>query len=67
MPALYDLGSAALLLTTLLWLRRRPRRFEGELILVAMAWYGTGRFVEDFFRVDDTVGFGLSGSQLTAR
>jgi hypothetical protein len=31
-----------------------------------MGWYGTGRFIEDFFRIDDTVALGLSGSQLTA-
>lgn len=66
MPALYDLVSAGGLLLLLLWLRKRPRRFDGSLILVAMGWYGTGRFVEDFFRTDDTVALGLSGSQLTA-
>ena len=65
MPALYDLVSASLLLVVLLSLRRKTRP-AGFMILVAAVWYGTGRFIEDFFRVDDTVAFGLSGSQLTA-
>jgi len=64
-PALYDLVSAALLLGVLLWLRRRPR-YAGFLSLVAGAWYGTGRIVEDFFRVDVTHGTGLTGSQWAA-
>jgi phosphatidylglycerol:prolipoprotein diacylglycerol transferase len=66
MPALYDLVSAAMLLGVLLWLRRRVDRPDGQLILVAAAWYGTGRFLEDFLRIDDVVSIGLSGSQLTA-
>jgi phosphatidylglycerol:prolipoprotein diacylglycerol transferase len=65
MPALYDMVNATLLLVVLLVLRRR-RRWDGFLILVAAAWYGLGRFVEDFFRVDEVVALGLSGSQLTA-
>ena len=65
LPALYDLASASALLVVLLLLRRRPRR-EGFLILIAAAWYGAGRFVEDFFRIDDEVALSLSGSQITA-
>ncbi|MBA2283140.1 MAG: prolipoprotein diacylglyceryl transferase [Acidimicrobiia bacterium] len=65
MPALYDMVSASTLLAALLLLRRRSRR-DGFLILAFAAWYGTGRFIEDFFRIDDPVAFGLSGSQLTA-
>jgi phosphatidylglycerol:prolipoprotein diacylglycerol transferase len=65
MPALYDMVNATLLLVVLLVLRPR-RRWDGFFILVAAAWYGLGRFVEDFFRVDDVVALGLSGSQLTA-
>ncbi|MEJ7846350.1 MAG: prolipoprotein diacylglyceryl transferase [Acidimicrobiales bacterium] len=65
LPALYDLISATTLLVALLVLRRRPR-WDGFLFLVFAAWYGTGRFLEDFFRIDDPVAFGLSGSQLTA-
>jgi len=64
-PALYDLFSATLLLFVLLWLRRR-RWYDGFLTLVFGAWYGTGRFLEDFFRVDVTHGTGLTGSQWTA-
>lgn len=64
-PALYDMANAGSLLIALLVLRRRPR-WDGFLILVFAAWYGAGRFLEDFFRIDDTVAVGLSGSQLTA-
>lgn len=62
LPALYDLVSVSALLVFLLWLRRRPRA-EGVLILTFAAWYGTGRIIEDFFRVDVTHGTGLTGSQ----
>jgi phosphatidylglycerol:prolipoprotein diacylglycerol transferase len=64
-PALYDMISAAALLGVLLWLRRRER-YAGFLIAVFGAWYGAGRFVEDFYRIDETHGLGLSGSQITA-
>ncbi|HEY9558411.1 MAG TPA: prolipoprotein diacylglyceryl transferase family protein [Acidimicrobiales bacterium] len=64
-PALYDMANAGSLLVALLVLRRRPR-WDGFLILVFAAWYGAGRFLEDFFRIDDTVALGLSGSQLSA-
>lgn len=64
-PALYDMASAVVLLGVLTVLRRR-RRWDGFLILVFAAGYGTARFVEDFFRIDDPVAFGLSGSQLFA-
>lgn len=62
LPALYDLVSVAALLAVLLVLRRR-QRWDGFLVLVFAAWYGTGRIVEDFFRVDVTHGTGLTGSQ----
>jgi phosphatidylglycerol---prolipoprotein diacylglyceryl transferase len=64
-PALYDLFSVTLLLLVLLRLRRTPR-YDGFLTLVFGAWYGTGRFIEDFFRIDETHGTGLTGSQWTA-
>ncbi|HZQ80109.1 MAG TPA: prolipoprotein diacylglyceryl transferase [Acidimicrobiia bacterium] len=64
-PALYDFFSAILLLLLLLRLRRTPR-YDGFLTLVFGAWYGTGRLIEDFFRVDVTHGTGLTGSQWTA-
>ncbi len=65
MPALYDLISVSVLLGVLLLLRRRSRP-TGFLILVFAIWYGTGRIIEDFFRVDVTHGTGLTGSQWTA-
>ena len=61
-PALYDLFSALVLLGVLLWLRR-TRRSVGSLFLVLVAWYGTGRVIEDFFRIDETHGLGLTASQ----
>lgn len=64
-PALYDLFSAVLLLGFLLWLRRRPR-YDGFLTLVFAVWYGAARVAEDFFRIDETHGTGLTGSQWTA-
>jgi phosphatidylglycerol:prolipoprotein diacylglycerol transferase len=64
-PALYDLFSATLLLVLLLRFRKSPR-YDGFLTLVFGAWYGTGRFIEDFFRIDETHGTGLTGSQWTA-
>lgn len=64
-PALYDLFSATLLLLVLLRLRR-TRRYDGFLTVFFGAWYGAGRFIEDFFRIDVTHGTGLTGSQWTA-
>jgi phosphatidylglycerol:prolipoprotein diacylglycerol transferase len=64
-PALYDFSSAILLLIVLLRLRR-TFRYDGFLTLVFGAWYGAGRFMEDFFRIDETHGTGLTGSQWTA-
>jgi len=62
LPALYDLVSVTALVMFLLWVRRRPRP-DGFLILTFAVWYGTGRIIEDFFRVDVTHGTGLTGSQ----
>ncbi len=64
-PALYDLFSATLLLLVLLRLRRK-KRYDGFLTLFFGAWYGAGRLMEDFFRIDETHGTGLTGSQWTA-
>lgn len=64
-PAFYDLVSAALLVGFLLWLRRTPR-YDGFLTLAFTVWYGTGRLIEDFFRIDETHGTGLTGSQWSA-
>ena len=62
--ALYDMLIALGLFAFLLWLNRRPRR-EGVLIASFAIWYGLGRVVTDFLRVDKTW-FGLTGSQWTA-
>jgi len=61
--ALYDMISATLLFLVLYWLSRSPRRL-GVLTLTFGAWYGAGRVVEDFLRVDKRF-FGLTGSQWT--
>ncbi|MGI8683708.1 MAG: prolipoprotein diacylglyceryl transferase [Acidimicrobiales bacterium] len=62
--ALYDLLLTIPLLVALLWLRRKPR-FDGFLIMVFGAWYGSQRILEDFLR-EDVRRFGLTGSQMTA-
>ena len=64
-PALYDFIAVSILLVVLLLLRRTPR-YDGFLTLFFGAWYGTGRIIEDFFRVDVTHGTGLTGSQWSA-
>lgn len=62
--ALYDLIFTVGLLGLLLVLRRKPR-YDGFIIIVFGAWYGTARLVEDFLR-EDLRRFGLTGSQMTA-
>jgi phosphatidylglycerol:prolipoprotein diacylglycerol transferase len=62
--ALYDFFIAIGLFLFLRWLNRRPCR-EGVLIMTFAIWYGTGRVITDFLRVDKTY-FGLTGSQLTS-
>ena len=62
--ALYDLLLTIPLLLVLLRLRK-TRRFDGFLIMVFGAWYGTQRVIEDFLR-EDVRRFGLTGSQITA-
>lgn len=65
-PALYDLVAATVILALLLAVRRRRVPYDGFLALVFGALYGTARLVEDFFRIDETHGTGLTGSQWTA-
>jgi phosphatidylglycerol:prolipoprotein diacylglycerol transferase len=62
--ALYDMLIALGLFAFLFWLSRRVRR-EGVLIAAFAVWYGAGRVITDFLRVDKTW-FGLTGSQWTA-
>ena len=64
-PAFYDFVLTIGLLALLLWLRKKPR-FDGFLFLVFCTWYGIGRIIEDFLRVDETHGTGLTGSQWTS-
>ncbi len=60
--AMYDfLIAATLFLFIYLVMARRPRR-EGVLIMTFAIWYGTGRVITDFLRVDKRY-FGLTGSQ----
>jgi phosphatidylglycerol:prolipoprotein diacylglycerol transferase len=66
-PHLYDLFFVTVLLYLLLLLRARSRdRFDGFFIIVFGACYGVARFVEDWFRIDETHGTGLTGSQWTS-
>jgi len=62
--ALYDMLIAGVLFALLFWINRRPRR-EGVLIATFAIWYGAGRVLTDFLRVDKTW-FGLTGSQWTS-
>ncbi len=64
-PAFYDFILTILLLALLLQLRKRVR-WDGYLIVVFGVFYGLNRFIEDWFRIDDTHGLGLTGSQWTA-
>jgi phosphatidylglycerol:prolipoprotein diacylglycerol transferase len=59
--ALYDFFIALGLFLFLYLLNRRSRR-EGVLIMSFAIWYGTGRVITDFLRIDKTF-FGLTGSQ----
>lgn len=63
--ALYDMLIAGALFLFLFWLNRKPRR-EGVLIATFAIWYGAGRVITDFLRIDKTWLFDLTGSQWTA-
>lgn len=63
--ALYDLFIAAGLFA-LLWLMERKPRRPGVLIATFAIWYGAGRLVTDFLRIDKTWVIGLTGSQWAA-
>jgi phosphatidylglycerol---prolipoprotein diacylglyceryl transferase len=62
--ALYDFLMTIVLLSALLWLRRRAR-YDGFLISVFASWYAVQRIIEDFLR-EDVRHFGLTGSQWTS-
>ncbi len=62
--ALYDLFIAMALVLFLVFLNRTLRR-SGVLFLTYVAWYGSGRIITDFLRVENRF-FGLTGSQWTS-
>lgn len=62
--ALYDLLLTMGLLLLLIWLNRRERRV-GILFFTYVVWYGSGRILTDFLRVENRF-FGLTGSQWTS-
>lgn len=64
-PAFYDFVLTIGLLFLLLQLRKKVR-WDGFLIITFGFFYGMNRFIEDWFRIDDTHGTGLTGSQWTA-
>ena len=64
-PALIDFVLTVVLLLLLLRLRRNAR-WDGFLIMVFTVCYATFRIIEDFMRVDETHGTGLTGSQWTS-
>jgi phosphatidylglycerol:prolipoprotein diacylglycerol transferase len=64
-PAFYDFVLTIVLLVLLLQLRK-VERWPGFIIIVFGFFYGMNRFIEDWFRIDDTHGTGLTGSQWTA-
>jgi len=62
--ALYDLFIAMGLVLFLVFLNQKVRR-PGVLFLTYAAWYGTGRIITDFLRVENRF-MGLTGSQWTS-
>jgi phosphatidylglycerol---prolipoprotein diacylglyceryl transferase len=62
--AMYDFGATMLLVLLLVWLNGVPRR-PGVITLTFGLWYGTGRIITDFLRVENRF-FGLTGSQWTS-
>jgi prolipoprotein diacylglyceryltransferase len=62
--ALYDFLLTMALVLLLVWMNRKERR-PSILFLTYMIWYGTGRIITDFLRVENRF-FGLTGSQWTS-
>jgi phosphatidylglycerol:prolipoprotein diacylglycerol transferase len=62
--ALYDFLLTMGLVLLLVWMNRKDRR-DSVLFLTYMIWYGTGRIITDFLRVENRF-FGLTGSQWTS-
>jgi phosphatidylglycerol:prolipoprotein diacylglycerol transferase len=62
--ALYDMLLTMALLLVLVYLNRKARR-TGILFFTYVLWYGSGRILTDFLRVENRF-FGLTGSQWTS-
>jgi phosphatidylglycerol:prolipoprotein diacylglycerol transferase len=62
--ALYDFFMTMALVLLLILLNRHSRR-AGVLFFSYMVWYGAGRILTDFLRVENRF-FGLTGSQWTS-
>lgn len=62
--ALYDFLISMALVLFLVWLNRRLRR-PGVLFFTYALWYGCGRILTDFLRIENRF-FGLTGSQWTS-
>ena len=62
--ALYDFFMTMALVLVLILLNRHSRR-AGVLFFAYMLWYGSGRILTDFLRVENRF-FGLTGSQWTS-
>jgi phosphatidylglycerol---prolipoprotein diacylglyceryl transferase len=62
--ALYDFFLTMLLVILLVYLNGRPRR-TGVLFLTYVTWYGIGRIITDFLRIENRF-LGLTGSQWTS-
>jgi phosphatidylglycerol:prolipoprotein diacylglycerol transferase len=62
--ALYDFVATMFLVLLLVWLNRVSRR-AGIITLTFGLWYGAGRIITDFLRVENRF-FGLTGSQWTS-
>ena len=58
-------AAAALLVFVLVWVRRRRKRFEGELALLGASLFSFLAFLIEFFRADRRVLYEIGGATLT--
>ncbi|HEV8545549.1 MAG TPA: prolipoprotein diacylglyceryl transferase [Candidatus Limnocylindrales bacterium] len=65
---LYESLSGLIGAAVLLWLARRPRTrlVPGDLLLIFFVWYGTTRFVLEFFRSGNWTFFGIATAQIVS-
>jgi prolipoprotein diacylglyceryl transferase len=52
------------LIFVFLWFIRKKIKVEGNLLLIYLILYSTGRFITEFFRENPIFAFGLTGSQV---